>query len=128
MTDNAPTPEEVIARALSNPKSNPTRHSDAERVLAALKEAGFAIVKLPDEMTDRANVASALCDLPMWTEGDAWTCLVEAGLIEFEADGQKAYGQIPTHKAVDLAVVLLAAEKRALQDVAAADVAEGGSE
>jgi hypothetical protein len=45
----------------------------------------------------------------MWSPGDAWTCLREPDLIEFEADGQRTYGELSITAARNLAAALLAA-------------------
>lgn len=121
----AKSPEQVVADALSRFRSMASsqyasRLDEAGVAVEALRDAGYAVVELPDEMTNRSDVVDSLRGLPMWTEGDAWACLREPSLIEFEADGQELHGEIPTHKAVDLAAALLAAESRALKDMRAA--------
>lgn len=78
-------------------------------VLEAVAAAGLAVVELPDQMADRDGVAVMLQSLPMWLAGDAWTCLREPDLIEFEADRQNAYGELPVTAAEHLAAALLAA-------------------
>lgn len=81
----------------------------AEHQAAAVAAAGLAVVELPDQMADRDGVAVMLQSLPMWLAGDAWTCLREPDLIEFEADSQNAYGELPVTAAEHLAAALLAA-------------------
>lgn len=83
----------------------------AAHILAALKAAGIAVVRLPEQMIDRSNVAESIRDRAMWEVGDAWTSLTDnPGEIEFEADDQNTYGCLPSPaSARDLATALLAA-------------------
>lgn len=84
-------------------------HVHAGHQLDALKSAGYAVVELPKQMTDRSYVAECLRSLPMWTADTAWTCLREPDLIEFEGDNQNVYGDIGIAEARNLAAALLAA-------------------
>lgn len=82
-------------------------------VLEAVAAAGLAVVELPDQMADRDEVVpevpEVLRGLPMWLAGDAWTCLRKPDVIEFEADRQTVYGELPVSAAEHLAAALLAA-------------------
>jgi hypothetical protein len=79
------------------------------KIAKSLKAAGYAVVELPKPMKDRSNVADVLRSLPMWSSADAWTCLREPNLIEFEANGQQSYGELNNASARSLAAALLAA-------------------
>ena len=92
------------------------RHEDdwgivADTLAEAVAAAGLAVIQLPEQMTDRSNVAEGLRHLPMWEVDGAWTCLGET--IEYEADGQSTYGVIGPEAARGLAAALLAAANAA---------------
>lgn len=76
---------------------------------------GVAVVGLPEQMTDRSNVADSIKDRPMWEVGGSWTSLTDnAGEIEFETDNQNACGCLNTpDDARALAAALLAAANSA---------------
>lgn len=82
---------------------------DGRHQLDALKAAGYAVVELPAQMTDRANVADSLRALPMWESCTSWACLTAPDCIEFEAAGQTEYGTLTIDEARSLARTLLAA-------------------
>lgn len=90
----------------------------SELIFDALKAAGYGVVKVASPMRDRSNVAESLKDRPQWLAGDAWTCLLTDGLIEFEADRQQVYGQLSVSDARLLAAALLAAANAAEKQVA----------
>ncbi|AXQ64979.1 hypothetical protein SEA_RENAUD18_72 [Mycobacterium phage Renaud18] len=75
-----------------------------------------AVIQLPDEMTDRTNVAEKIRCQPMWEHQGSWAT-VEGDEVEFEADNQIACGVIPVNSVPGLVSVLAAA--------AAAVLAEG---
>ncbi|QDM57793.1 hypothetical protein PBI_SEANDERSON_63 [Mycobacterium phage Seanderson] len=76
---------------------------------------GVAVIQLPDEMTDRTNVAEKIRRQPMWEHQGSWAT-VEGDEVEFEADNQMVCGVIPVNSVPGLVSVLAAA---------AAVVAEG---
>ncbi|QNN98911.1 hypothetical protein PBI_MOVA_78 [Mycobacterium phage Mova] len=82
---------------------------------ALLSLPGVAVIQLPDEMTDRTNVAEKIRRQPMWEHQGSWAT-VEGDEVEFEADNQMVCGVIPVNSVPGLVSVLAAA---------AAVVAEG---
>jgi len=97
----------------SLPSEGKWKYRDMARaVLDAITASRRAIVELPEQMTDRSNVADSIKDQPMWLEGDSWSCLGAGdmeGLVEFEAHSQNVYGAVTNTGAKTLAAVLLAA-------------------
>ncbi|QPO16680.1 hypothetical protein SEA_KASHFLOW_72 [Mycobacterium phage KashFlow] len=87
----------------------------AHVVDALLSLPGVAVIQLPDEMTDRTNVAEKIRRQPMWEHQGSWAT-VEGDEVEFEADNQMVCGVIPVNSVPGLVSVLAAA---------AAVVAEG---
>lgn len=69
---------------------------------------GVAVTQLPEQMTDRANVAEKIRDQPMWESDGSWA-VIQDGDVEFETDHQNVYGTIPLSAAPGLVAVLLAA-------------------
>ena len=76
---------------------------------------GVAVVGLPEQMTDRSNVADSVKDRPMWEVGGAWTSLASVGGIDFETTAvHGGYGTLETpDEARALAAALLAAANSA---------------
>lgn len=87
----------------------------ADIALTALTTAGYEVIgPLPEEMTDRSNVAESIRNQPMWQEGGAWATVDEEGGIDIEAAGQCiAYVGLSPSEARTIAAVLLAAARRA---------------
>ncbi|AEJ93999.1 hypothetical protein THIBAULT_74 [Mycobacterium phage Thibault] len=75
-------------------------------VIASLP--GVAVIQLPDEMTDRTNVAEKIRCQPMWEHQGSWAT-VEGDEVEFEADNQMVCGIIPVNSVPGLVSVLAAA-------------------
>ncbi|QBI98707.1 hypothetical protein SEA_BOBBY_75 [Mycobacterium phage Bobby] len=69
---------------------------------------GVAVIQLPDEMTDRTNVAEKIRCQPMWEHQGSWAT-VEGDEVEFEADNQMVCGIIPVNSVPGLVSVLAAA-------------------
>lgn len=65
-----------------------------------------ATVKLPDQMTNRENVAPSILHFPMWEQRRAWSMIGGDG-VEFECGD--VYGTCTSADARDLAAVLLSA-------------------
>ncbi|AWN05001.1 hypothetical protein I5H21_gp078 [Mycobacterium phage Byougenkin] len=78
----------------------------AVEVLASLP--GVAVIQLPDEMTDRTNVAEKIRRQPMWEHQGSWAT-VEGDEVEFEADNQMVCGIIRVNSVPGLVSVLAAA-------------------
>lgn len=86
----------------------------AAHQLDALTDVGFAIVKLPEQMTDRSAVCASIKDWPMWQLGDSWAAVDAEGDIEVETDSQTAnVSGMSITDAMNLACVVLAAAAHA---------------
>ena len=97
---------ETMAEAMCEHDNYPAM---ARAALNALRAAGYEVVKLPGQMTERENVAESIRNLPMWEVDDSWVCRIDQDDIEIEADGQSLYGTMRVDKAASLAAALLAA-------------------